>query len=168
MSFCFTGEMRRVIAEQRLAYVATVCSDNTPNLAAEGSLGVFDDSHLVFADIKSPQTVSNLRFNSAIEVNVVDPFLRRGFRFKGRAEVFGEGAMFDRLLRFYTGVWLDLGRKPPTGEIRNIVLIQVERSSPMIAPAYERGDDELEMAVEWERYYRELLLKRRTALMQPW
>jgi hypothetical protein len=31
--FRFTADMKRVIAEQRLAFVATVCSDGTANLS---------------------------------------------------------------------------------------------------------------------------------------
>jgi hypothetical protein len=38
----------------------------------------------VFADIASPGTMRNLRSNPFIEINLVDPFLRHGFRFKAR------------------------------------------------------------------------------------
>jgi hypothetical protein len=50
---------------------------------------------VVFADIASPGTMRNLRSNPFIEINLVDPFLRRGFRFKGRAEVYESGPEFD-------------------------------------------------------------------------
>ena len=82
-----TEDMRRVVREQRLAYVATVCRDGTPNVSPKGTLMVWDDGHLVFADIRSPRTVANLRANPAIEVNVVDPLLRKGYRFKGKGAV---------------------------------------------------------------------------------
>ncbi len=49
--------MIRVVQEQRLAYVATVCSDGTPNLSPKGTIRVWDDSHLIFADICSPGTM---------------------------------------------------------------------------------------------------------------
>lgn len=166
MSFHFTRDMRRVISEQLLAYVATVCPDNTPNLAAQGTLGVYDDRHLIFADIKSPQTIANLRSNPSIEINVVDPFARRGYRFKGRAEVFGSGVAFERLLRFYHGIWLDLGRKPAAADIHHIVLVAVDRGEPMIAPAYQRGEYELEVAADWEKYYHNILHKRRTSVIE--
>ncbi|HTS54181.1 MAG TPA: hypothetical protein VMH26_12975 [Burkholderiales bacterium] len=41
----------------------------------------------VFANIRSPGTLSNLRQNANVEVNVVDPFVRKGYRFKGVASV---------------------------------------------------------------------------------
>ena len=61
-----TEDMQRVVNEQRLGYAATVCPDGTPNLSPKGTTTVWDDDHLVFADIRSPRTVANLRHNPAI------------------------------------------------------------------------------------------------------
>ncbi len=90
-----TEDMKRVVAEQGLGFVATVTPDGRPNLSPKGTTKVFGEDHLIFADIHSPGTVANLRTNPAIEVNVVDPIVRKGYRFKGRAEVFAEGPRFD-------------------------------------------------------------------------
>ena len=79
-----TADMKRVVAEQRLAYVATVCSDGTPNVSPKGTIAVWDDEHLVFADIRSPGTIANLKKNPAVELNVVDPFLRKGYRLRAQ------------------------------------------------------------------------------------
>lgn len=81
-----TPEMQRVVLEQRLRFAATVCPDGTPNLSPKGTTTVWEADHLVFADIASPGTVRNLEQNPAIELNVVDPFVRKGYRFKGTAE----------------------------------------------------------------------------------
>jgi predicted pyridoxine 5'-phosphate oxidase superfamily flavin-nucleotide-binding protein len=43
-----TDDMKRVVRQQRLAFVATVCADNTPNLSPKGTIAVWDDDHLVF------------------------------------------------------------------------------------------------------------------------
>ena len=75
-----TADMKRVVEEQRLGFVATVCPDGTPNLSPKGTTAVWDDDHLVFANIRSPGTLANLRRNASVEVNVVDPFLRKGYR----------------------------------------------------------------------------------------
>src|SRR5919201_4351 len=80
-----TADMKRVVLEQRLGFAATVCPDGTPNLSPKGTTTVWDDEHLVFAAIHSPNTVRNLRQNPAIEINVVDPIVRKGYRFKGNA-----------------------------------------------------------------------------------
>src|SRR5438876_9856275 len=66
-----TDDMKRLIDEQKLAFHATVCPDGSPNLSPRGSTRVWDDDHLFFADICSPQTTANIRAGSPIEVNVV-------------------------------------------------------------------------------------------------
>ena len=72
-----TEDMKRLVSEQRLGFVATVCPDGTPNLSPKGTTAVWDDDHIVFADIRSPATVSNLRRNPSTEINVVDPIVRK-------------------------------------------------------------------------------------------
>ena len=96
-----TAEMKRVVDEQRLGFVATVCPDGTPNLSPKGTTAVWDDDHLVFANIRSPGTVANLRQNPNVEVNVVDPFVRRGYRFKGVASILESGPLYDQAIAFY-------------------------------------------------------------------
>ncbi|MBD0339293.1 MAG: pyridoxamine 5'-phosphate oxidase family protein, partial [Thermoleophilia bacterium] len=80
-------EVRQLVRDVRLGFAATVCPDGTPNLSPKGTTLVYDDEHLVFADLRSPQTVANLRANPAIEVNVVDVGTRRGYRFKGTGRI---------------------------------------------------------------------------------
>jgi uncharacterized protein len=84
-----TDDMKRVVREQRLGYIATVCPDGTPNLSPKGTTAVWDDDHLVFADIRSPRSVQNIERNPSVEVNVVGPLVRKGYRFKGQG---GRGA----------------------------------------------------------------------------
>src|SRR4029077_20242617 len=87
-----TDDMKRLVDEQKLAFHATVCPDGSPNLSPKGSTRVWDDDHLFFADICSPQTIANIRAGSLVEVNVVDPFVRKGYRFKGRAVIHERGS----------------------------------------------------------------------------
>src|SRR4051794_36219868 len=94
--------MRRVVEEQRLGYVASVDADGTPNLSPKGTVAVWDADHLVFADLHSPQTVANIDAGRRmVEINVVDPIVRRGFRFKGTATVHRDDAVFAAGLQFY-------------------------------------------------------------------
>jgi len=87
-----------VVEEQRLGFAATICDDGSVNLSPKGAVTVLDDDHLMFADLASPQTVKNLRTNPSIEINVVDPVVRKGFRFKGRGIVVDPGKRFDELM----------------------------------------------------------------------
>src|SRR5712691_1967911 len=95
-----TDDMKRVVQEQRLGFVATVCSDGTPNLSPKGTTMVWDDDTLVFADIRSPQTIENLRRNPSVEINVVDPIVRKGYRFKGQGRLV-TGDQVDEVLAWY-------------------------------------------------------------------
>jgi len=79
-----TDDMKRNVREQRLGYIATVCSDGTPNLSPKGTTAVWDDDHLVFADIRSPQSAQNIRNNPSVEVNVVDPLVARDIALRDR------------------------------------------------------------------------------------
>src|SRR4051795_9658225 len=87
-----TDDMKRLIREQRLGFYATVCEDGSPNLSPKGSTYVWDDDHLFFAEVRSPQTVANIRRGSLVEVTLVDPLSRRGYRFKGSAVVHEAGS----------------------------------------------------------------------------
>jgi predicted pyridoxine 5'-phosphate oxidase superfamily flavin-nucleotide-binding protein len=144
-----TDEMKQVVEQQRLGFVATVCADGTPNLSPKGTVCVLDDDHLMFADIRSPGTVANLRKNPGIEVNVVDPFVRKGYRFKGEAEVLEAGAKFERLVASY----VTRGIPDAPRRIRAIVVVRVDRARALISPGYERGPDEASMRARWMRYY---------------
>ncbi len=80
-----TADMKRLVCEQRLGFYATVCEDGSPKLSPKGATYVWDDGHLFFAEIRSPRTVANVRRGSLVEINVVDPFVCKGYRFKGPA-----------------------------------------------------------------------------------
>jgi predicted pyridoxine 5'-phosphate oxidase superfamily flavin-nucleotide-binding protein len=66
--------MQRVVLEQRLGFVATVTRDGAPNLSPKGTTTVWDERHLMFADIASPRTIENLASNPSVEINVCNHF----------------------------------------------------------------------------------------------
>jgi uncharacterized protein len=150
-----TDEMKRLVREQRLGYVATVCPDGTPNLSPKGTTTIWDDDHLVFAHIDSPITVANLKQNPAIEINVVDPLVRKGFRFKGTAHVLEEGPEYQQGLEFFRKMGVATERAGQR-RIKAIVVVKVERALPLISPAYDSGRSEEEVRAEWGRYWEEL------------
>ena len=138
--------MKRVVHEQRLGYVATVCPDGTPNLSPKGCTAVWDDDHLVFADVRSPGTIRNLRHHPVAEINVVDPIARRGFRFKGTCTVHAEGEMYEKIVAFFR----DRGVR---SAIRSVVLVRVERALPITSPAYDLGATEEEIRKRWKAHF---------------
>jgi uncharacterized protein len=142
-----TEEIKRFVREQQLGFVASVCPDGTPNLSPKGTTDVWDDEHLMFADLRSPRTVENLRSNPSVEVNVVDQFSRKGYRFKGTAEVLDGGVRFEECMAFYEKKVRDARKR-----IRTIVLITVKHAAPLISPAYDY-EKEQSLTERWLRYY---------------
>jgi predicted pyridoxine 5'-phosphate oxidase superfamily flavin-nucleotide-binding protein len=138
-----TEDMKRVVHEQVLGFVATVCPDGSPNLSPKGTTSVWDDDHLIFADLASPATMANLVLNQAVEVNVVDPILRKGYRFKGRAQVYTEGPIFKQAVGFYKHL--------EASRIHGVAIIAVERAERLISPAYDSGATEAQIADRFAR-----------------
>jgi predicted pyridoxine 5'-phosphate oxidase superfamily flavin-nucleotide-binding protein len=131
-------DMKRVVREQRLGYVASVCADGTPNLSPKGTTAVWDEDHLVFLDIASPGTVANIEAgDGVVEINVVDPIRRKGYRFKGRAEVHRHGPPFDDVLR-----WYEAERGTDRARVKAVVLVRIEQAAPLVSPAYADGSSE--------------------------
>lgn len=141
-----TQEIKEFVKQAKLGFVATVCPDGTPNLSPKGTTTVWDDDHLVFADIHSPGTTNNLLVNPSIEINIVDVFIRKGYRFKGIGKVLSEGSLFEEAISFYK----DAGSKYT---IDHIVLIKVERVVPILSPVYDTGASEHEVIKRWTDYW---------------
>jgi len=141
-----TKEIQEFVNKEKMGYIATVCPDGTPNLSPKGTTIAWDDDHLAFADIHSPGTIANLLNNPAIEVNVVDIFIRKGYRFKGTARVISEGPEFDKVLSHYRSA----GSKY---KINHIVLIKVDRVLPVYSPVYDTGLTEEEIKNRWMEYW---------------
>jgi hypothetical protein len=153
-----TEDMQRLVREQRLGFHATVDEDGTPNLSPKGTTGVWDDDHLFFVHVRSPRTVANVRRGSWVEVNVVDPIVRKGYRFKGPAVVHDRGtvAFVDGLPRVR-----EAGVTTPDDRINAIVVIEVRQARPVVSPAYDDGArDEAAVARQWQDHYDRLSTSR--------
>jgi uncharacterized protein len=144
-----TPDMKRIIEEQRLGFVATADLDGIPNVSPKGTFIVLDDKRIAFGEIRSPGTIRNLRANPRIEVNFVDPFVRKGYRFSGTAAVVerGNGA-YEALLGHFRG--------PLAQRMRAIVTITVMKALPLTSPAYDDGTTEPEIRRLWAARFRKL------------
>jgi predicted pyridoxine 5'-phosphate oxidase superfamily flavin-nucleotide-binding protein len=137
-----TADMRSIIKHAMLSFVATVNEDGTPNLSPKASLTVVS-GRLYFADIASPQTILNLGRNPAVEINVVDIFQRRGYRFRGRALILlsedSEYQMIANWVRETNG---------PEYPVDHVVRIETTSITPLLSPAHifarpPRSEDEI-------------------------
>jgi predicted pyridoxine 5'-phosphate oxidase superfamily flavin-nucleotide-binding protein len=149
-----TPDMKRVLDEQQLGFIATVTPDGKANLSPKGTTKAWDETHLIFGDIRSPATIRNLRANPSIEINVVDVSVRKGYRFKGTAEVIDDGApRFEEMVRFFR-------EGGSTSPFKHMVLMTVEHAAPLTSPSYDQGTTEADLAAKWDRYWDDLRRKR--------
>ena len=141
-----TQDIKEFVNQTKLGFIATVSPDGTPNLSPKGTTIVWDEDHLAFADIHSPGTIQNLLSNPAIEINVVDVFTRKGYRFKGTAKVFSEGDIFNTVISFY-------GEAASKYKINNIVVVKVNRVIPITSPIYDTGISEEDVKTRYIDYW---------------
>ena len=139
-------EMKNLLEQQKLGFVATVSPDCTPNLSPKGTILAWDDEHLIFADIKSPQTMSNLEKNPILEINVVNPLTRKGYRFKGKSQILKDNDEFSKIITFYK----DKGIK---SKINAVVKMHVETIREITSPLYDLGFSEQEIKEKWKKHY---------------
>ena len=133
---------------QKLGFVATVNPDNSPNLSPKGTVRVWDDENLVFANINSPRTIENIINNNSIEINVVDPIKRKGFRFKGNAKIISSGNMYNEIVDYYK-------KNGTRNKISSIVMIKVTQVDEVLSPLYDLGISEKEISEKWTRHFLE-------------
>ena len=142
----FNDEIKNQVNFQKLGYVATVSPDGTPNLSPKGTIAILDDSRLVFANIRSPKTIENLTKNPSIEINVIDPFSRLGYRFKGLAQILSNGKDFENILDYFK-------QKGIKSSISHIVVVDVTSFSEITSPSYDLGLKKDDLVKKWKQYY---------------
>jgi MOSC domain-containing protein YiiM len=139
------ADMRAVVESAHLAFVATVTKDGQPNLSPKGTIRVLDDRRLFFLDIASPQTRKNIQYNPWMEINVVDIFSRRGYRFFGSAKAH-EG---DAVATIASGrIAKDEGHAYAH---RGAIVLTVDRALPLLSPGYAHAKDEWDLRASEKR-----------------
>ena len=144
-----TQEIKDFLDLQKLGYVATVNADGTPNLSPKGTIVGWTSDELVFADIRSPDTMNNLKKNPHVEINVIDPLARKGYLFRGEARIVDDESLNKKILANYR----EKGVKSP---INAIVLVRVSEVSEVTSPLYDMGISEAEIKSKWKKHFESL------------
>ena len=139
-------QVKDFVNKQRMGFVATIGPANKPNLSPKGTTIAWNDNHLVFTGIRSDQTISNIEVNPNVEINVVDPVKRRGYRFSGVAKILSEGEKFEEIRNHYKSIGIK-------SEIKTIVLIVIDMAKEITSPLYDLGLTEQEIVSEWKKRY---------------
>lgn len=141
--------MQKLLDEQKLGYVATVSEDGIPNLSPKGTIIRWVENKLAFADIRSPNTIKNLEKNPRLEINIVDPLLRKGFRVKGTGTIIKNGSEYDKILETYR----TRGIKSPIGAI---VVVTIDLIDELTSPLYDLGFTEEQIRKKWKKHFMNL------------
>ncbi|RNJ79583.1 MAG: pyridoxamine 5'-phosphate oxidase family protein [Nitrosopumilus sp. B06] len=136
-----TVEIKNFVDNQRLGYVATVSAQGRPNVSPKGTIISHDDETLAFAEIRSPDTIQNIQANPHVEINVIDPIIRRGYLFQGVARI-ADGETRAHLTSRYKKAGIK-------SEIKSIVLVRITNVSPVTSPLYDLGMTEDEIKSTW-------------------
>jgi uncharacterized protein len=137
------ADVRAVVESAHLVFAATVTPDGQPNLSPKGTIRVWDDHHLFFLDIASPNTRANLEHNPKIELNVVEHLSRRGYRFFGTATLHRDDDVYRDAMR---RVVAEEGAGYP---VHCVVLVEVERMDALVSPGYLHTPTERAMRDSW-------------------
>lgn len=113
-----TDDLITAISEIQPAMVATVDKDGCPNVSPKGSFKALDAEHVVFADLYSPQTVTNLQENPLVSAIGLNSKTRKGWRIWGEvAEIITSGDLFEQATTEYA----------KKGKLKHLVKIKVNK-----------------------------------------
>lgn len=136
-----------LIETWRLGFVATVAADGTPNVSPKGTFIVIDAETVAFGEMRSPNTMKNLKSQPQVEVNFVNILTRKGVRIRGTTTVLTAGdSEFKSLLPQFSVIW----GNELCSMFNAIVKIPVETVKPLQSPIYEIGGNEAELSAQWK------------------
>jgi len=126
-----TAEHKNYIKRSVLCWLATVSSDNIPNVSPKEIFNHYGADKIIVANIASPQTVKNIRKNENVCVSFIDILVQKGFQVKGKAKIIertnSDFLPMEKILIAMTG------GKFPFATVTEIAVTQIK---PIIAPKY--------------------------------
>lgn len=126
-----TVSIKKSIDKSVLCWLATVSSENIPNVSPKEIFNYFGKETIIIANIASPQSVRNILHNQNVCVSFIDVLVQKGFQLKGVAEIIKKNnkkfSEMEKVLLKMTG-----GTFPFTA----IIVITVQQAKEIIAPSY--------------------------------
>ncbi len=143
---------KQLIKNFPLGFVATVTEEGLPSLSPKGTFFVLDDDTIAFAEIRSPNTMENLKHQPKVEVNFIDIWLRKGIRIFGGTEVCERGTdEFKQIINLWETPFPALAPR-----INAIVKINAERVKLISTPPYDDGISEEDMIATYKQKFAEI------------
>lgn len=126
-----TDNIKTSIDESVLCWLATADNNGTPNCSPKEIFTYHNDSHLLIANIASPESVDNIQANPEVCVSFVHVFKQKGFKIKGQA-IYAD-ANNETFQEQITLIQTLAGDNFP---VKGIIIIEVSSVKPIIAPGY--------------------------------
>ena len=124
-------EVQDAASRSVLCWLATVSADGQPNVSPKEIFAVFDEAHLVIANVASPGSVRNIAVNPLVCVSFVDVFVQKGFKVLGTARNVGPAA--PEFARWSAPLRAQAGPRFP---IHSVVVVRASAVEPILAPSY--------------------------------
>ena len=128
-----SADVLKYIESSVLCWLATVDEHGAPNVSPKEIFAPYGDDTVLVANIASPGTIRNLRFNPKVCLGFVEVFVQKGFKLSGTARVVGpRDSDFPVLLAPLEA--MTQGKFP----IHSVISVRVERVAPIVAPSYRQ------------------------------
>ena len=126
-----TRKIKDAIDKSVLCWLATVSSEGIPNVSPKEVFQYYGNDKIIIANIASPQSKKNIKYNENVCVSFIDILIQKGFQLKGKARVIDKMStefeeMKTILLKITNGDF-------PFSTIFEVTAIFVK---PIIAPKY--------------------------------
>jgi len=126
-----TNEVKDYLARSVLCWLATVSTDDMPNVSPKEIFHFFGEEEIIIANIASPQSAQNIRRQPKVCLSFIDILVQKGYQIKGNADLLtkasGDFVAREEVLLKMTG-----GAFP----FASIIRIKVEQIKPILAPKY--------------------------------
>ena len=135
-----TKEMKQLISDHRAGMVATINDNGTPSVSPKATFVILDDQTLAFGNIRSPNTLANLRKRPSVEVCFIDVLTRKAVRVTGTASIVGKEEPDSGLTSAFGPDWSQY-----VARMSAFVVIAVSAAELIFSPAYDLNftEDEL-------------------------
>ncbi len=132
-----SSEDQNLIRTHTAGMVATVNDDGTPAVSPKATFVVVDERTIAFGNLRSPNTLSNLRRRPQLEVCFIDVIRRLAVRVRGQASVHKRSEAPPRIAKQFEAGWPDLCE-----HMSHYVEITISNATQIYSPAYDHGASE--------------------------
>lgn len=125
------SEVRNYIDKSVLCWLATSDRQNQPNVSPKEIFTYKDETTLLIANIASPNSIENIKYNPNVCVSFVDVFVQKGFKIKGIAILIDRNyASFKEKTKLLTDLFTD------NFPIKTLIEIKVTKVDIIQTPSY--------------------------------